>query len=108
VPWLIRGAEVLASLDVAETRSQKRKGLLGKSDYTGVLMLRTRSIHTIGMRFPIDVAVCDSQGVVLSLKTIPPGRVVAPRFRETVMFEAQAGTLRDLNVKPGDHLEMRP
>lgn len=36
-----------------------------------------RSIHTFGMRHPLDVAFCARDGTVLrSLRSVPPGRVV--------------------------------
>ncbi len=58
--WLVRDGKVLATLEVAESRSERRRGLLGRDTFDGVLMMRTRSIHTIGMKFPIDAAICDS------------------------------------------------
>ena len=55
--WLVRGGEVLASLEVADTRAMCRKGLLGRDGIDGALLLvPARSVHTLGMRFDIDVA----------------------------------------------------
>ena len=55
--WLLRDGEVLASLEVADTRAARRRGLLGRDGIDGALLLApARSVHTFGMRFPIDVA----------------------------------------------------
>ncbi|RPI09277.1 MAG: DUF192 domain-containing protein, partial [Actinobacteria bacterium] len=63
--WLVRGGEVLASLEVADTRATRRKGMLGRDGIDGALLLvPARSVHTLGMRFDIDVAFLDRDGVV--------------------------------------------
>ena len=55
--WLLRDGEVLASVEVASSLVARSRGLLGKKGYEGALLLRhTRSVHTLGMRFAIDVA----------------------------------------------------
>jgi uncharacterized protein len=58
------------------------------------LLLRPcSSIHTFGMRFPIDVAFADDEGTVLRvIRGVPPRRVVrCPRA--AVALEAHAGEL---------------
>ena len=66
MPWLLRDGEVLASLEVADDRRSRRKGLLGRDGIEGALLLvPARSVHTIGMRFPIDVAWLDGDLTVL-------------------------------------------
>ena len=43
----------------------------------GLLIPRCRSVHTFGMRFPLDVVFLDEAGRVLELRrAIPPNRVV--------------------------------
>src|SRR5207253_1449246 len=60
VPWLIRDGEVLATLEVAASPAARLRGLLGRDGFGGAILIRhARSVHTIGMRFPIDVAFCD-------------------------------------------------
>ena len=57
VPWLVTDdARVLASADIADDRASRRRGLRGRDGLEGALVLRPcRWVHTIGMRFPIDV-----------------------------------------------------
>ena len=70
---------MLASLEVAGTRPRTPRGLLGRDGIDGVLVLEgVRSVHTFGMRFDIDVAFCDRDGVVLRAITVPRWRVTRP------------------------------
>ena len=72
VAWLLRDGDVLASLEVAATRSARRRGLLGRDHLEGALLLeRTRSVHTLGMRFPIDVAFLDGSEYVAQANREP-------------------------------------
>ena len=57
---------MLASLEVAETLSARARGLLGREGVDGAILLRpARSVHTLGMRFAIDVAHLDDSLRVL-------------------------------------------
>lgn len=108
MPWLLRDGEVLASLDVATTRRDRRRGLLGRDGVDGALLLRpARSVHTIGMRFPIDVAFCDRELVVLRTATLSRNRVTLPVLRADCVLEAEAGTFARWGLRPGDHLELK-
>ena len=107
MPWLVRETDVVASVELADGRAARRKGLLGRDDFDGVLRLRARSVHTVGMRFPIDVAICDTDGTVRRVLTMQPWRVSRPRLRSTVIYEARAGTFRQCNLRPGDRLEVQ-
>ena len=57
MPWLLRDEQVLAALEVAEERRERMRGLLGRDGIDGALLLRPgKSVHSFGMRFPLDVA----------------------------------------------------
>ncbi|MCP4435623.1 MAG: DUF192 domain-containing protein [Actinomycetia bacterium] len=107
MPWLVRDTEVLASVELADGRAARSKGLLGRDDFDGVLRLEARSVHTFGMRFPVDVAFCDTDGTVRRVLTMVPWRVSRPHLAPTVVYEASAGTFRDCNLRPGDRLELQ-
>jgi uncharacterized protein len=108
VSWLLRGGDVLATAEVAETFGQRAKGLLGKTGYEGALVLhRTRSVHTFGMRFAIDVALCDSELAVLRVTTLRPWRMCLPVRRGRSVIEAEAGAFERWGLKVGDRLELR-
>lgn len=107
--WLLRAGEVLASLEVADGRRARSRGLLGRDGLEGALLLeRTRSVHTVGMRFPIDVAVCDADLVVLRTRRLPPGRVTVPVRHGRRVIEAEAGAFARWGLVEGDQLEVRP
>jgi hypothetical protein len=105
--WLTREGQVLASAEVAKTRSERRRGLLGRNEVEGVFILKARSVHTFGMKFPIDVAFCDSEGTVKRVVTLAPNRVTLPVRSAYSAVEAPAGAFRSWGVIPGDRLEVR-
>lgn len=106
--WLLRDAEVLAAVEVADSFGKRAKGLLGLSGYEGAMLLpRTRSVHTVGMRFPIDVAFCDKDMVVLDTVRLRPWRLSRPRRRGRSVIEAQAGSFERWGLRVGDTVEVR-
>lgn len=57
----------------------------------GLLLPRCRSVHTFGMRFPLDVAFLDPEGRVVRLvRGVPPRRVAGCRLARHVL-ETPAG-----------------
>jgi uncharacterized protein len=108
VSWLLRQGDVLATAEVAETFAQRSRGLLGKSSFDGALILpRTRSVHTLGMRFAVDVAVCNKDMVVVGVTTLRPWRMSLPRRGGRSVVEAQAGAFERWGLRVGDQLELR-
>ena len=106
--WLLRQGDVLATAEVAETFAQRSRGLLGKSSFDGALILpRTRSVHTFGMRFAVDVAVCNKDMVVVGVTTLRPWRMSLPRRGGRSVVEAQAGAFERWGLRVGDQLELR-
>lgn len=108
MPWLACGDRVVASLEVARTRKQRRRGLLGRTDITGALLIEPcRSVHTIGMRFAIDVAYLDRHRQVLDIVTMPPNRIGKPRLSARSVLEARAGVFEHWGITAGDTLDIR-
>jgi len=108
VPWLLRDGEVLASLEVADTRPARRRGLLGRDGIEGALLLRpARSVHSIGMRFALDVAWCDHDLTVLRVASLPRNRVTRPVVRSAAILEAEAGSFARWGLAVGDQLELQ-
>lgn len=108
MPWLVSGDRVLASLEVADGRRARARGLLGRDGVRGALWLpRTRSIHTCGMRFPIDAAFCDAEGEVIAVLTMKPWRLSRARLRARSVVESEAGMMEVWGVKVGTRLEIQ-
>jgi hypothetical protein len=106
--WLLRDGEVLASLEVADERSTRRRGLLGRDGIEGALLLTpARSVHTIGMQFPIDVAWLDADLTVLRTARLSRNRLSRPVLRARCVLEAEAGSFARWGVQVGDELERK-
>lgn len=106
--WLLRDGDVLASLEVATTRAQRRRGLLGRDALEGAILLQPcRAVHSVGMRFPIDVAWCDADLVVRRVARLPRHRVSRPVLRSHAVLEAEAGSFARWGLRVGDCLEVR-
>jgi uncharacterized membrane protein (UPF0127 family) len=83
----------VAPIDVAVSRRSRARGLLGRTGIDGALLLiPVSSVHTFGMRFPIDVALCTADLEVLAVRTMGPRQVTVPRLRVRAVLEAEAGS----------------
>jgi uncharacterized membrane protein (UPF0127 family) len=59
------------------------------------------------MRFPVDVAFCDRDLLVLDTARVPPLRFTRPRRGCRLVIEAEAGAFERWGLRPGDTLELR-
>lgn len=108
MPWLVHEGRVLASLEIADSRADRRKGLLGRDGIDGALLLRpAKSVHTVKMKFAIDVAHLDDDLTVLATTTMAPGRVGKWSPRAKSVVEAEAGSFRKWGLEVGMQLEIR-
>ncbi|MCA1691164.1 MAG: DUF192 domain-containing protein [Acidimicrobiales bacterium] len=108
MPWLLRDDQVLAALEIATARRDRMRGLLGRDGIDGALLLRPgKSVHSVGMRFRIDVAFCDRDLVVLRTVCLPPNRLTRPSFRGHCIIEAESGAFDRWRLRAGDRLEVR-
>ena len=106
--WLVSEGRVLASLEVASGRAERRRGLLGRDALDGALLLeRVRWVHTLGMRFPLDVAYLDADGNVLKTVRMGRHRVGVPVMKARSVVEAEAGAFSRWGLHVGDRLEVR-
>jgi len=95
---------------VAHRVRERTQGLLGREQeaMAGALVLRPcRQIHTLGMRFPIDVAFCDREGLVIRTVTVPPWRVTRVVWRSGFVVEAAAGSFERWHLRAGDTIEVK-
>ena len=84
-------------------------GLLGTSSIAeggGLWIVPCRSVHTVGMRYPIDVAFLDARGVVVGTQEgLPPNRIGRCFRSARGALELRAGTLAATGTAAGDLLE---
>ena len=106
--WLLRDEEVLAAAEIAQDWNERLRGLIGRRELDGALILHhTRSVHSFGVRFALDVAFLDSELVVLSMVRLQPWRLALPRHGGRSILEAAAGRFDRWGVNLGDKLEFR-
>jgi uncharacterized membrane protein (UPF0127 family) len=99
------GELVCARCEIADRPWTRLRGLLGRSGLEagqGMLFRPAGSIHTMFMRFPLDVLFCDRDLVVVGVeRNLRPWRT-ARRRGAKVVVELAAGAAA--GVDPGDHL----
>ena len=107
VAWLEVDGRIVAPVEVARSRAERRRGLLGRTGVRGALMLpRCRSVHTVGMRFALDVVWLDRTGAVVRVARVDPGRVTRPVRRSRAVVEATAGSAADWGLCPGSRVRV--
>ncbi|MCU1399718.1 MAG: hypothetical protein JWN62_2827 [Acidimicrobiales bacterium] len=106
--WLMSEARVLASVDVATNRASRAKGLLGRDTLEGAFAIpNCRWVHTLGMKFAIDVAYVGSGDTVIKIATIRPHRLTGPVPKARTVIEARAGSFERWGLHVGDPIEIR-
>jgi hypothetical protein len=91
-------------IDIAGTHRERMRGLRGSATAQGhtLLLERCRSVHTVGMRFPITVAFLDADLRVIRVVRAPGGRVLFCR-RARHVLECHIGA----DIRVGDVLTRR-
>jgi hypothetical protein len=99
---------VLASAEVASGHRAKSRGLLGRDGVDGALVIDgCRWIHTVGMRFALDVAYLDATGRVIKAVRMNRHRLGAPVPGARSVLEAEAGAFSRWGLRVGDVVEIR-
>ena len=105
--WLVKDGHVLASLEVAESRAARTRGLLGRQGFAGAMLFPgTKSVHSFGMQFVLDVAFLDDENTVLRVISLPPNRVTGFHLHSSAVLEAESGAFEAWGIQPGDSLEI--
>src|SRR4051794_34790947 len=96
-----------SSVEVARTSESRRRGLLGRDDLapgTALVITRCNAVHTVGMRFAIDVAFVDnSLRVRKVVRNLRPWRM-AGSLTGRVAIEFPAGALLPDTLAVGDQI----
>ncbi len=90
---------------------ERIRGLLGTktlADGEGLLISPCGAVHTVGMRYPLDLVFLDAKGrVVRTVADVPPGRLaVSGGVRARATLEVRAGWL-DIAALEGRVLRWR-
>ncbi|MBI5598335.1 MAG: DUF192 domain-containing protein [Deltaproteobacteria bacterium] len=82
------------------------RGLIGKKGLKkgeALLIRPCRGVHTLGMRFPIDVLFLDSGGRVVGIReNMPPMRLSWFFLKAEAALELPAGTVSSTGTMVGD------
>lgn len=95
---------------IAETSLSRIVGLLGQpslDEGAGLLIYPTQSIHTVAMRFAIDVIFVDRDWRVLHLRPeMPPFRMTGIHWKARCVIELPAGVIARSSTAVGDQLSV--
>ena len=106
--WIVSSGRVLASARVATSRRERRRGLLGQQGCDGALILpRCRWVHTVGMRFALDVAFLDGENRVVKVADVGRFRLCAPVGGAHTVIEAERGAFARWGLRLDDVIEIR-
>ena len=96
--------------EVAASSWRRMRGLLGRSALVagqGLLIAPCQGVHTLGMRYPIDVVHLDRDGVVRKvLHAVRPWRLGPMVWRSRCVLELPAGAAAETVV--GDQVALLP
>jgi len=105
---LTRRVMLAHSVDVADDGATRRKGLLGRRALLpgeGLWIVPCESVHTFGMKFPIDLVYLDRNRTVKKVRSgVSPWRLSACLSAHSVV-ELASGTIQKTQTTPGDKLE---
>jgi uncharacterized protein len=99
-------------LAVADTHWTRFRGLLGtsRSDFRngyGIWIRPCRGVHTLAMRFPIDVVYLDGEGTVVHIEhDLRPWRFAAIRMQAASVLELPCQTVIGTGTALGDKIEI--
>lgn len=98
---------VVLSVKKAKSFKEKVVGLIGSQKPYPFLLNTRFGIHTIGLKFPIDILILDKNGKVRAIKEkLAPYRIFFWNpFFDTVL-ELPYGTVRNKNIKIGNKIEI--
>lgn len=90
---------------IANTFFKRFKGLMGKKDFENGLLftnLTDSSVHTLFMRFEIDIYFIDENNIIYDKTTLKPWRFYKPKKQAKYILETRKNKLK---LKIGDCLD---
>lgn len=104
----VHGRNIGVEVSITETTRERMRGLLDHdalSHNEALLLTRCWSVHTFGMRFPIDVLFLDRNRRIAAIHHNVPKRRMLLSLRATQTLEMAAGMARHYMLVPGDALD---
>jgi uncharacterized membrane protein (UPF0127 family) len=107
-----RNAYLATRLSVAGTHWARLMGLMGKDAASfpagdGLWIVPSRGVHTLAMKFPIDVLYLDPNKFVVHIEqNLKPWRVARVSMRTASVLELPGDTLRFSGTAVGDEIDI--
>ena len=107
-----RQAYLATALAVADTHWTRLRGLLGirSSDFrngSGLWIVPSHGVHTLGMGFPIDVVYLDKAMTVVHVQGgVQPWRFTPVRTQAASVLELPCRTAADTRTSVGDKIQI--
>jgi uncharacterized protein len=108
-----RQAYLATELSLADTHWSRLRGLMGASerdfgDGRGLWIVPCRGVHTIAMRFPIDVVYLSKAGAVVHIEQgLRPWRFAPIRMQAATVLELPSGKAVETATAVGDKIEIK-
>jgi uncharacterized membrane protein (UPF0127 family) len=103
------GSIVADNVSVAATHAARAVGLLSRSSLEpgeALWIVPSRGVHTMGMRFAIDLIALDERGVVVDcVPALRPWRIRLPRPGTAGVLELPAGSLDQSGTELGHRIQ---
>jgi uncharacterized membrane protein (UPF0127 family) len=108
-----REAYLATELSLADTHWSRLRGLMGASeqdfgDGRGLWIVPCRGVHTLAMRFPIDVLYLSKTGTVVHIEQkLQPWRFAPIRMQAATVLELPSGKAVETATAVGDKIEIK-
>jgi uncharacterized membrane protein (UPF0127 family) len=107
-----RGVLLAQNVRIANTHWTRLRGLMGTTQSAfcagqALLIVPCHGVHTIAMRFPLDLLYLDHYSTVIHLEEdVKPWRLTSIKLRAASVLELPAGTIRSSGTRIGDKIEI--
>jgi uncharacterized membrane protein (UPF0127 family) len=107
-----RNAYLASHLSVADTHWSRLRGLMGTDAASfpagnGLWITPSRGVHTLGMKFSIDVLYLDTNKCVVHVeRNLKPWRVARVSARTVSVLELPGDSLKSSGTTVGDEIEI--
>lgn len=107
-----RTTYLATELAIARSHWSRFRGLMatGAAHFRagqGLWIVPCRGVHTLAMRFPIDVVYLDRERIVIHIEQgLRPWRLAAIRLLTDSVLELPAGTVRNSRTALGDQVDI--
>ena len=99
----------LADIEIADSFFSRGLGLIGRRRWKGrgMLLKETNAIHTVFVRFPIDVVFLDKDYKILRVvENLPPFRFSPLVWKSRHVLELPTGSVKGQSLRVGDTIKL--